>query len=160
MVSQCKPVSGWGLQKRRSAPSYGPLWLGDFMFLRCLCFCACKKLSGGMLALLSVWSEVQTCIWPSWCHCHSLSLASVKSRSVFPFWYRLTRVVPDKGLLNRCMYVCMLFILCSVVWQIDNKTSALDNYKWRTNPRVWHTTARLQKGELGTDVAKKSNSWH
>jgi len=26
---------------------------------------ACKKLSGGMLALLSVWSEVQTCIWPS-----------------------------------------------------------------------------------------------
>jgi len=26
---------------------------------------ACKKLSGGVLALLSVWSEVQTCIWPS-----------------------------------------------------------------------------------------------
>ena len=24
-------------------------------------------------------------------HCHSLSLASVKSRLVFPFWYRLTR---------------------------------------------------------------------
>ena len=37
---------------------------------------ACKKLSGGVLALLSVWSEVQTCIWLSWCHCHSLSLAS------------------------------------------------------------------------------------
>ena len=29
---------------------------------------ACKKLSGGVLAWLSVWSEVQTCIWPSWCH--------------------------------------------------------------------------------------------
>ena len=28
--------------------------------------------------------------------CHSLSLASVKSRLVLPFWYRLTRVVPDK----------------------------------------------------------------
>ena len=25
----------------------------------------CKKLSGGVLAWLSVWSEVQTCIWPS-----------------------------------------------------------------------------------------------
>jgi len=25
----------------------------------------CKKLSGGMLAWLSVWNEVQTCIWPS-----------------------------------------------------------------------------------------------
>ena len=58
---------------------------------------ACKKLSGGVLAWLSVWSEVQTCIWPSGFHCHSLSLASVKSRLVLPFWYRLTRVVPDKG---------------------------------------------------------------
>jgi len=26
---------------------------------------ACKKLSGGVLVCLSVWSEVQTCIWPS-----------------------------------------------------------------------------------------------
>ena len=26
---------------------------------------ACKKLRGEVLALLSVWSEVQTCIWPS-----------------------------------------------------------------------------------------------
>ena len=25
---------------------------------------ACKKVSGGVLAWLSVWSEVQTCIWP------------------------------------------------------------------------------------------------
>ena len=26
---------------------------------------ACKKLSGGVLVWLSVWSEVQTCIWSS-----------------------------------------------------------------------------------------------
>ena len=26
---------------------------------------ACKKLSGGVLAWLSVWCEVLTCIWPS-----------------------------------------------------------------------------------------------
>jgi len=26
---------------------------------------ACKKLSGGVLALLFVWSDVQICIWPS-----------------------------------------------------------------------------------------------
>jgi len=26
---------------------------------------ACKKLSGGVLAWLSVWSEIQTCTWPS-----------------------------------------------------------------------------------------------
>jgi len=30
---------------------------------------ACKKLSGGVLAWLSVWSEVQACIQPSSCHC-------------------------------------------------------------------------------------------
>ena len=61
---------------------------------------ACKKLSGGVLAWLSVWSEVQTCIWPSWCHCHSLSLASIKSRLVITCWYWLTWVVPVKGPLN------------------------------------------------------------
>ena len=65
-----------------------------------------KKLSGEVLVWLSVWSEVQTCIWPDWCHCHSLSLAPVKSRLVFPFWYRLTWVVPDKGPLNGCVCVC------------------------------------------------------
>ena len=58
-----------------------------------------------MLAWFSVWSGMQTCIWPSSCHCHSLSLASVKSRLVLPFWYRLTRVVLDKGPLNVCVYI-------------------------------------------------------
>jgi len=66
---------------------------------------ACKKLSGWVLAWSSVWSEVQTCICPSWCHCHSLSLAPVKSRLVLPFWYQLTRVVPEKQPLNRCVCV-------------------------------------------------------
>ena len=65
-----------------------------------------KKLSGGVLAWLSVWSELQTCVWPSWCHCHSLSLASVKSRLALPFWYRLTWVVPEKGPLNVCVCCC------------------------------------------------------
>jgi len=67
-----------------------------------------KKLSGGVLAWLSVWSEVHTCIWPSWCQCHSLSLASVKSRLVLPFWYWLTWVVPDKAPLNGCVHVCIV----------------------------------------------------
>ena len=61
---------------------------------------ACKN-CGGVLAWLSVWDEVQICIWPSWCHCHYLSLASVESRLVLPFWYWVTWVVP-KGLLNGC----------------------------------------------------------
>ena len=68
---------------------------------------ACKKLSVGVLAWLSVWSEVQTCIWPSGFHCHSLSVASVKSRLVLPFWNQLTGVVPDIGPLNRHVCVCV-----------------------------------------------------
>jgi len=40
------------------------------------------------------------------CHSHSLSLASVKSRLVLPFWHRLTREVRDKGPLNGCVCVC------------------------------------------------------
>ena len=84
-------------------------WLGGRKGIRSV-----KELSGGVLAWLSVWSEVQTCIWPSGCHCHSLSLASVKSRLVFPFWYRLTRVVRDKGLSNVCVRVCNAVIVCAV----------------------------------------------
>ena len=63
---------------------------------------------------MSVWSEVQTCIWPSRCHCHPLSLASVNSKLVLPFWYRLTRVVPDKGPLNVCVCVCVCVFLSSL----------------------------------------------
>ena len=40
-------------------------------------------------------------------HCHSRSLASVKSRLDFPFWYQFTKVVPDKGPLNGCVCVCV-----------------------------------------------------
>ena len=55
--------------------------------------------------------RVQTCICSSWCHCHSLSLASVKSRLVLPFWYQLTWVVLEKGPLNGC--VCIIFSACA-----------------------------------------------
>ena len=76
-----------------------------------------EKLSGGVLVWLSLWSEVQTCGWPSWCHCHSLSLAPVKSRLVLPFWYRFTWVVPDKGPLNGCACVCVISKkMPSVLW--------------------------------------------
>jgi len=46
---------------------------------------AYKKLSGGMLAWLCVQGEVQTCIWPRWCHYHSPSLAPVN-----PDWLYLS----------------------------------------------------------------------
>ena len=69
---------------------------------------ACKKLEQWGAGVV-VWSKVQTCIWPSRFHCHSLSLASVKSRLVLPFSYRLTWVVPEKGLLNVCVCVWIVY---------------------------------------------------
>jgi len=84
---------------------------------------ACKKLSGGVLAWLYVWSEVQTCMRPSWCHCRSLSLASVKSRLVLPFWNQLTRVVPEKGPLNRCVCFSVLTLATSVLYVICRSSS-------------------------------------
>ena len=84
---------------------------------------ACKKQSCGVLAWLSVWSKMQTCIWPSWCHCHSLTHASLKSRLVLPFCYRLTRVVLEKGPLNGCVCVCVcwyvgIIVISDVDWSL------------------------------------------
>jgi len=64
---------------------------------------ACKKTEWWGTGV--VWSNVRACIWPSWCHCHSLSLASVKSRLVFTslvLWYWLTWALLEKGPLNVC----------------------------------------------------------
>ena len=84
-------------------------WLGGRKGIRPV-----KNTSGGVLAWLSVWSEVQTCIWPSWCQCHSLSVAPVKSRLVLPFWYRLTQVVLEKRPLNGSSSSCYYTtVLCS-----------------------------------------------
>jgi len=65
---------------------------------------ACKKMSGGMLAWLCVWVNVQICIWPSRCHCHSLSLASAKSRLVL-----VPAHLGNPGQSPEC--VCMVGIL-------------------------------------------------
>jgi len=35
---------------------------------------------------------------------HMAQLMPLPPRLVFPFWYRLTRVVPDKGPLNGCVF--------------------------------------------------------
>jgi len=51
---------------------------------------------------------------------HSLSLASVKSRLVLPFWYRLTWVLPEKGPLNGC--VCVLEKL-RILYYVSNGTN-------------------------------------
>ena len=92
---------------------------------------ACKKTERWVLAWLSAWSKMQTCIWPSWCHCYSLSLNSLKSRSVLPFWYRLTRVVPDKGPLNgMCVCVCGHTWSLTIRFQTGQSPSHANLHKW------------------------------
>jgi len=67
---------------------------------------ACKKLSGGV-------AGVVICVE----RCGDLHMAQLmplpltvscfsKIQIGLPFWYRLTRVVPDKGPLNECVCVC------------------------------------------------------
>jgi len=115
---------------------------------------ACKKLSGGVLAWLSDWSKVQTCIQPSACHCHSLSLASVKSRLLFPFWYRLTWVVPDKGPLNGCVCGCIIIIIIINEYYY----SAMESKKYQqhlTTEKIKPTTVSCGSR---TDC-QRSNKW-
>ena len=69
---------------------------------------------------------VQTCISSSWCHCHSLSLASVKSRLVLPFWYRLTRVSRKRAVKRMCVCYCAnIFSMLNADWWITTKTGPL-----------------------------------
>ena len=72
---------------------------------------ACKKLSGGVLAWLSVWSELQTCVCPS--------------------WYQLTRVVPDKRPLNGCMFYNIVY------WQFGNHQPIAYWSSHRQNLQPW-----------------------
>jgi len=87
---------------------------------------------------------MQTCIWPSWCHWHSLSLAPVKSRLVLPFWYQLTWVVLEKGPLNGCVCVkrliykeCFLFSCLTVyilTTVLSGCTASTPVIGWRLSP--------------------------
>jgi len=95
-----------------------------------------KPLIGpGNAALHNFWAwERRSQVFPptlttgsSWCHCHSLSLASVKSRLFVPFWYQLTQVFPDKGPLNGC---CDILQRTSMECQQHNKTDCLACSRW------------------------------
>jgi len=63
--------------------------------------------------------KVQICIWPSWCHCHSLSLAPVNpdlfSFLVLPLWCQLTWVVPDKIQDGHKTVVCVCMCVCVLI---------------------------------------------
>jgi len=82
---------------------------------------ACKILSGGVLAWLSVWGKVEICIWPIWCHCHSLTLASLKSRLVLVLAHSGNpRQIPEghKTALWVCVCVCVCVKHTSIHYSI------------------------------------------
>jgi len=69
-------------------------------------------MSGGVLAWLSVWSEMQTCIWPRGCHCHSRLSCFSKIQIGFTF----TFLVPahpgspaQRAVKRVCVRVCVYF---------------------------------------------------
>jgi len=74
---------------------------------------ACKKVSGGVLAWLSVWGKVHICVYPSWYYCHSLSLASVKSRLVLVLAHLGNPRQSQRAVKRMC--VCMYVIKKLVV---------------------------------------------
>jgi len=77
-----------------------------------------------VLAWLSVCSEVQTCIWPSWCHCHALSLASVKSRLVLYFLVLADPGSPGQRAIKRvCVYWCCPRSIWSRIYVMDGRPS-------------------------------------
>ena len=81
-----------------------------------------------MLAWLCDWVKVQICIWPSWCHCSSLSLAPV-----YPDWFcfpggtfLVSAHLDSPGQNPRgpkmdvrmcvCVCVCVIKVLCHHKW--------------------------------------------
>jgi len=67
-----------------------------------------------------------------------------KSRSILPFSYRLTGVVPEKGPLNGCVCVCFRDYL---VWLGSRVVSVLDSGAER--PRLKSKSRRCQVTVLG-----------
>ena len=128
-------------------------WLGGRKGIRPV-----KKLSGGLLAWLSVWSEVQTCIWPIWCHCQSLSLASGKSRSVLPFWYRLTLGSPGKRAVC-VLYWRYMYSRCE--YNAERSATNFSNVNQYCDCNNWHgIDNHLQHGWENFSVTKSTTYWY
>ena len=79
-----------------------------------------------------VWSEVQSCMQPSWCHCHSLSLASVKSRLILPF-YTVSQKKRHQTLSNNFTNYYPIFKIFSLKDSVVNLQQTL-----KIPPRLKH----------------------
>jgi len=91
-------------------------WLGGKMGIR-----SAKTEWWGAGVVICLERGANLHIRPSWCYCHSLSLASVKSRLVLPFWYRLNPGGPGKRAV-KWLYVCVLFMTVGVFSDVLSET--------------------------------------
>jgi len=99
VVPPCPPASGFVMadnMSHRDAESGQCLLCTAFNILGWSVYC------GEMLAWLSVWGEVQICIWPSRCHCHSLSIAPVN-----PDWFYLQKSRKTILCVCVCVHACV-----------------------------------------------------
>ena len=109
--------------------------------------------------VVCLWSEVQTCIRPSGCHCHSLSFASVKSRLVLPFWYRLTWVVPDKGPLNVCSYGQELGVLFFLTHGVEQREAELLSWMCRLRCQMQQLMMQRLKKLWLSSISLMAKRW-
>ena len=86
----------------------------------------------------------------------SLSLASVKSRFVLPFWYRLSRVVPGKGPLNRCVLVRSCFVRENAWCSKHHCVIVMVLWQGHTLHSELHGEIRLKSFLVGTPVIRMS----
>jgi len=102
---------------------------------------ACEKLSGEILAGLSVWSEVQMiCIWSSWCHCHSIISCSRSNTEWFTFLAPAYPGCSGKRPLNRCSSSSSSVVdMCVADWQWTGaRSTASLSVVWKVCGTVWN----------------------
>jgi len=110
---------------------------------------ACKKLSGGVLAWLSVWARCRFAYGPA-------NATATQSRLVLPFWYRLTWVVPDKGLLNGCCcFVVYIYILLFVMVMEALSREFRVALQWE----LLYADDLVVIAETEEDLIKRLNEW-
>ena len=104
--------------------------------------------SGGVLARLSVWSEVQTCIWPSWCHPPTLTVSCFsKIQIVFTF---LVLAYPGSPGQMDVKQVCV----CWIPWMGNGEYACRTYYVVSFNG-YWHCAAGLLGG-----IQPVRKCWH
>ena len=107
---------------------------------------ASRKLSGGVLVWLSAWREVQISIQPSWCHCHSVSLASVKSSLMQTVHTHRT------SLHQAAKLIAALLRVVGVTAGLAASNGSLSPALWLTSPAGWLPRTGISSGTLRSAI--------